>query len=101
MTDIEPGNQFIRIERSDASIEVMACRIDWSSPHTPIDNWEVVRQLPPHAPHDDIRQAIQTALQDREYFGLCDECGKTYPLGMMHHRGVCQGCASANHGIVY
>lgn len=57
--------------------------------------------LPACTDADTLSKAIDAILQDPHYFDVCEECNERLPLGWMISKGLCQSCASANHGVVF
>ena len=101
MTDRELRKEFVRIEKTQNEVQILVHEIRWEGPHTPIHTWAVGKRLPDTASEAEIEKATSGILEDDSYFRVCNECGERKPLGWMHDGTICQGCAVANHGIVY
>ena len=101
MTDRELRKEFIRIEKTQNEVQILVHEIRWDGPHTPIHTWAVGKSLLATASETEIEEATARILEDDGYFQVCNECGERKPLGWMLNESLCQGCAVANHGIVY
>jgi hypothetical protein len=101
MDDNELVQRFIKIEPEAGGINVLVCKIGWSGPHTPTSTWELATRLKADVPPTEIDAQIHKALNNKQYFQVCKECGKRKPRGWMHIKSICQSCAERNHGIRY
>ena len=101
MNDRELRKEFIRIEKTQNEVQILVHEIRWDGPHTPIHTWAVGKSLPATASEVEIEKATASILEDPRYFLTCHECGERKPHGWMLNGSLCQGCAQANHGIVY
>ena len=101
MNDRELGKECLRVERTDTKVKILVREIRWDGPATPISTWVIARTLPATASDSEIENALARILEEDGYFQVCNECGERKPLGWMHGGGICQGCAQANHGVVY
>jgi hypothetical protein len=100
MNDRELRKEFIRVERSEEKVEILVREIRWEGPHTPIHTWAVGKRLPATASKSEIEKATAGILENDGYFRVCPECNEKKPFGW-NDGSVCQGCAVANHGVVY
>lgn len=94
-------NEFVRIEKTKAGSQLLVRKIVWDGSHTPSSMWVVAKTLPSHTPEAEIQRSAGAMLKDSRFFRRCTECGERQPAGWMHSGSICQGCAQANHGIVY
>jgi len=101
MNNTEHLKEFVRVERTKTEVQILVREIHWDGPATPIHTWVIAKSLPDTASEPTIENATADILQDRRYFQVCHECDERKPLGWMHDESICQGCAQANHGIVY
>ena len=49
----------------------------------------------------EIESETVGVVEDDGYFLVCSECEERTPRRYMHDGRICQGCAEANHGVVY
>jgi hypothetical protein len=101
MNDHELAQRFIKIEPAAGSINVLVCKIGWSDSHTPIFTWELTAKLNADVSSTKVDTQIHKALNNKQYFQVCKECGERKPCGWMHRKSICQSCAERNHGIVH
>ncbi|HIF94373.1 MAG: hypothetical protein ABGX04_00140 [Myxococcales bacterium] len=101
MNDLELRKQFLRIERGGGGVRLLVCEIHWDGPGNSVSAWVVDQHLPGTATDAEVNTAASGILEDNQYFRVCAECNERNPLGWMHEEQICQGCAVANHGIVY
>jgi hypothetical protein len=101
MTDRELRKESIRVDRSEEKVEIFVCEIRCEGPHTLVSTWVIGSSLPDTASETEIENATAGILEDDGYFQVCNECDERKPLGWMLYESICQGCAQANHGVVY
>ncbi len=101
MNNRELQQEFVRVERTEKNVRILVREIRWDGPATPVSTWEIAKSLPDTASKPTIEKATAGILQDRRYFRVCLECGERNPVGWMRDECICQGCAEANHGVVY
>ena len=102
MNDSELIKEFIRIVNNEMQIQILVCKIEWNEgPHKPVSIWVIAKNLPAKSSESEIQYATTQVLHNMEYFSKCSECGERNPVGWMNDDHICQGCAQANHGIVY
>ena len=101
MNDREFLEEFVRVKRTENSVQILVRKIRWEGPHTPISTWVTGRSLPDTASEAAIEKATASLLEDHRYFRTCLECGERKPFGWMNDERICQGCAEANHGVVH
>lgn len=118
MTDDELTKEFIKVlSKADAwalqaaeglppippsledGMEVLVCNIDWDGPHTPVDNWIKVADLPTDADPARILKEIRRALKLKTYFKVCKVCEEKNPVGWMNGY-VCHSCLEKS-GVVF
>ena len=101
MNDHECQRQFVRIERGGGEIRILVCEVHWDGPANSVSTWTVGQILPGTATAAEVDGAAAQILEDDRYFRVCEECDARNPRGRMHDERICQGCAAANHGVVY
>ena len=94
-------NQYIRQQVEDNKLQIYVVRISWPHPHTPEVSWKRVRSLPQNASSDAINDAIANVLSNKRYFGTCEVCSATLPVGHMHSDALCHGCAERTLGVIH
>ena len=100
MDDRELLKEFIRIERTENSVQILVHEIRWQG-HTPIHTWAVSENLPNTASEAEIENAAARILENPRYFRTCAECGQRKPLGWMQNDRICQECAVVKHGVIH
>ena len=101
MKDSELRKEFIRVEKTRLSVQILVCKINWDGSHSPISKWVVGRKLSRKATKAEIESAIVETLGDFNYFQVCLECDKRNSIDHMHDENICQGCAETKHGVVH
>jgi len=101
MNNQELRAEFIRIKRGADRVRLLVREIHWEEIDTPVSTWVEVGDLAATATDAQINREITNILGDADYFRVCQECEQRKPVGWMHEGQICQGCASANHGVVY
>jgi len=101
MNDDDLRKEFIRVHEKDAGVQISVCTIGWEGPHTPVSKWVVGREFHGDVNAVDLGEATTLLLEDTQYFRICQECGERNPVGWMHDKRICHGCAQRNHRIVY
>ena len=101
MIDGELQRQFLRIERGAGRVRILVCEIHWDGPADFSSVWVVGRDLSGTATGVEVEAAASKLLEDDQYFRVCSECNERKPDGWMHDEQICQGCAAANHGVVF
>ena len=102
MNDSDLANEFIRQEAVGQSVHVLVRLIEWhGGPANPTSRWKLIAKINIADAESKLGPAIRRVLDDRRYFGRCEECGERNPAGWMHSEKLCQSCAEANHGVVY
>jgi hypothetical protein len=94
-------NDYMRVARSDNTIEIQVEMIEWPHPHTPTSSWHTIDKLDKFTSQEVIDEIVEKTLSDKRYFKVCNECNERNPVGHMHDNKICQSCAENNHGIVY
>jgi hypothetical protein len=101
MNDKEIVAEFIKAKQDSDGIRILVCQISWPHPHKPVSSWKVALVLPQTSSPEEVNCKILEILENKQYFQVCQECGKRKPLGWMHDDDICQSCAEKNHGIIY
>jgi hypothetical protein len=101
MNDGELQKEFIRIERTGDRVRILVREIHWDGPAKAVSTWTVAQYLPATASDAEAEAVTPRILEDDQYFRICGECSERTPRGWMHDEELCQGCAVANHGVVY
>ncbi len=93
--------EHIRTVVCDGGLEVQVLSIEWPHPHEPRGVWRPAATVPA----DDskaLELAIQTILNDAEYFQVCEDCGARKQVGrMLDDPPICHACAERNHGVAF
>ena len=79
----------------------LICKIEWDGPSEMISKWEIGKSFQTVVPATEIEQAVAGIIDDPRFFKLCSDCGEHKPVGLMWENQICQGCAAANHGIIF
>ena len=85
----------------DGEVTVLVYTIKWLTPCRPRSQWVVARRRSSLDSEAKARVLVEEVLRDPAFFGTCGECGDHKPRGWMDSETLCQGCAQANHGVVY
>jgi len=101
MNDQELAKEFIQVDRGEAGVQLRVRHIRWDGPGTPVACWLDAKLLPAGTTDSVIQEEVGRILEDAAHFGVCAECHERNPVGWMHRRDLCQGCAERNHGVVY
>lgn len=101
MEDEDLIREFVKVESRPDSTVISVCAISWPSPGEPHSTWVEARRLSVAATASEVQSALARLLADRKYFRRCRYCGERTPLGCMHDRDVCQGCATKHFGVIY
>lgn len=94
----EIRNDFIRIERTDGSVEIHVLRIGWDG-QIPVDRWELAVTLNHPVNEFIIQREIEKIFDRKRYFKTCDDCGERNPSGWMDGR-ICHECQE-KQGVVF
>ena len=96
------AEEFVRLVRTrDGEVTVLVYTIKWLTSYTPRSQWVVARRRSSLDSEAEARALVEEVLRDPAFFGTCGECGDHNPRGWMDSETLCQGCAQANHGVVY
>lgn len=101
MRDRRLRREHIRVERIDGVCRVLVGVVGWRDPSTPYVFWKLARELPGDCSKEALDCAVAAVLEDRQYFLVCERCGKRMPRGWMHDEHVCHSCAERLYGIVH
>jgi len=101
MNDPELLQQFSRTIPVPSGLALEVGTIHWTSSYESTMEWIAAEVLPKNADEETIAAAQQRLLHNPKFFRICEECQTRNPVGWMHNQTICQGCASANHGVVY
>jgi hypothetical protein len=100
VTRTELRSEFITVIRTIECVEILVKQVEWAGPATPHVLFH--REIHPSSTSDSVLEVhVSRLLADEQFFGLCKECQEMNPRGWMHGPGLCQTCASTNHGVVY
>jgi len=92
---------FIQIDKTGGKTQIHVCTITWEGPHSPVSRWVLAGEFGEEVGADEVEKAVTDLLSDRQYFRVCRECKERNPIGWMHDKRICQGCAERNHGVVH
>lgn len=93
--------EFIRVDRLPSSTRIFVGVVTWLAVSEPRKDRVEVASLPAEASASDIAGAVANCLEDRRWFGTCDDCGERNPVGWMDEPALCMGCDERNHGAVH
>ena len=93
--------EFIRIERTPAAVLMHVADIRWPSPSEPETIWRQAKRLPAGVGEAEIHEAVAAILGNKRFFRECKKCGLLNPVGCMHDRTTCQGCATEILHVAY
>ncbi len=103
---VEPSNlhftnEYIKVEYSDTKTIILFCEITWPHPHEPKATWKEFDSLEAGATEKKVDEAITTITKDKRFFLSCGKCKRVLPLGLMHDKEYCHGCAEKFMGVIY
>ena len=101
MDDKELIERFVRISRNPGHIDIDVNTVGWEGPHTPVDDWKHGARLSIDASSDQIDIEIKRILENKRFFNVCTMCHERKPVGWMHDRDTCHGCAEKHLWIVH
>lgn len=90
-----------RATDTPTAILIEVTEIDWPGPGNMAVSSRTVASLPPDATPDKVQAARRKLLADRRFFFRCRECEQRMEKGHWWKKGVCQGCATSNHGVIF
>jgi len=102
-------SRFIRIREGDP-LTLDVARIFRNGPHEYDTFWEVRKELPSGIQPEELDKAITELLEDSQYFGVCDMCGETKPVGLLDnsvefddilYNCICHECMSEYFDVVF
>jgi len=99
--DAQIIKEFIKVEKTDRCVKIFVKHISWPKVYEPHSEWIEGDTLPGKASQSEIQDAVKRVLENDRHFRVCQECGERNPTGWMDNDRICQGCAQANHGILY
>jgi hypothetical protein len=105
------ASDYITTFSDTVGIHLVVRQLFWEGPATPMFSWFTIQTFPADTPETDIQTAVDSLVNDHNYFFGCVECHRRYPVGYMHEGyidnpeidqagGYCMACAQ-NHGVVY
>ena len=101
MKNSDSIKKYVRVEETKHSVQILVCKIGWDGPAEMITKWEFGKNLQSGASETEIEQAVAGIIDDPRFFKLCSDWGEHKPVGLMWENQICQGCAAANHGIIF
>ena len=93
--------KYIQVNKTKSGVQILVRKIGWDGPTEMISKWEVENYFKIGVSETEIEQAVERIIKNGRFFRLCSDCGEYKPVGLMWENYICQGCAAANHGIIF